>query len=568
MRRMLDDHEDTEFQAAEEFRQRIEIDLESLAPSSTANNPTFSAVGRDDRDESSENDNNNNGTANDPSNNSEIAGANSDINGGDFTVESNRRLGAYSSADDSLSPVTNEKNKPITITYSAADLHAIELSPFYRLGGQCEYIIILQILTYLDSRDLCLIGATCRFLHRLHTAPLLWTTLYKYNFVPFYHPFEADQVDGVDTSVTWLPRSPSSHISQASSADIYSKSLYQRRYEEFRTRILSNKKDRLRLEFEVHRIDQVSNIEKFLDFTQVRVLPPLTMCSLFLSLVLYCQKVDGVLNISIWACALPLGISFIYLLLNLIAMKIVFDRQFSVDSILRGLWTNMRGPLVFIYRDVFGEQKYGMVLLLSILSMMALQVGLVVVKLSQYIPDDFRKKLYWGIVFIPIWIFFAGYCILPIALLKVDHPLFFLSLVVLWVPFFILFVCLAVKLDQVNNIAMALIFIPFYVIEGAILVSSFTVLVVGLYRWRRGFIERVDEVIFVFFFIWLALTPIVSFQALISARDEKLKHDHDKGHVITATEAITPLLIFMGIFILVASFLSLAYRTSFQVSFV
>jgi hypothetical protein len=76
---------------------------------------------------------------------------------------------------------------------------------------------------------------------------------------------------------------------------------------------------------------------------------------------------------------------------------------------------------------------------------------------------------------------------------------FIISLVLGWVPLFILCVCLVVKLNGIDhknddgNIRLALIFMPFWLIEGIIMMGSLVFLAVGINQYRRGFILRIDE---------------------------------------------------------------------------
>jgi hypothetical protein len=83
-------------------------------------------------------------------------------------------------------------------------------------------------------------------------------------------------------------------------------------------------------------------------------------------------------------------------------------------------------------------------------------------------------------------------------------------------------------------------------------------------RFRRGFLERIDEHIAFFVVCWFSISPLVIFQALLSARDDhQIQNNNDYP---TATEVVTPLLIILGWITIASAFLSWNYRTAFQVS--
>lgn len=85
-----------------------------------------------------------------------------------------------------------------------------------------------------------------------------------------------------------------------------------------------------------------------------------------------------------------------------------------------------------------------------------------------------------------------------------------------------------------------------------------------LIRYRRGYVERLDEYLAMFVLTWISFSPILIFQALLSSRDENQIH-HGNAHP-SATEVGTPLLFVFG-WMTVASIIgAVKYRTSYQVS--
>eukprot|EP01038_Epipyxis_sp_PR26KG_P012895 gene12895-17279_t len=155
--------------------------------------------------------------------------------------------------------------------------------------------------------------------------------------------------------------------------------------------------------------------------------------------------------------------------------------------------------------------------------------------------------------------------------MKVDGYVF------LWIPLFILFACLTAKLDGQNNhskssniahhIQLTEIFTPFWVIEGFVLINSLIFLGVGINRYRRGLLERIDEHLVVFSLAWGCVVPIVIFQSLLCVRDANQLHLRNSNHNvhISATESVIPILILIGIIAAFATLVSCVYKTSFQV---
>lgn len=270
--------------------------------------------------------------------------------------------------------------------------------------------------------------------------------------------------------------------------------IYIKRYLELNDRMRTNKARKMEFMSELQRQDRVATLEHILDLTQARLVIPLLVISAFVSIVLFCQRVDGAIDVSYWVCAAPILSGVGYTAGCLYVTKVIYKHQYKTSHLLRGLWTNFRGPVVYFFRKVCGESIQALYATAAVAVLCLLQVLLVAVKISSLTPDDVNAHLPWAVVFLPLWILFALFCAAPLfSRYRLDLPVFFLVAVFLWVPFLVFFVGLAVKLtgqehdSRSRNIRLALIMMPFWVIEGAVLLSSLVFLVVGAYRYcSRG----------------------------------------------------------------------------------
>ena len=126
--------------------------------------------------------------------------------------------------------------------------------------------------------------------------------------------------------------------------------------------------------------------------------------------------------------------------------------------------------------------RFGVALFNSFLLLSALQLALIVIKITSQFTF-----INWGAVLSPLWLFLAFFCVLPccqdVGNFRMDPVLYFGCMLVLWVPFVIFFICLAVKLQTRDpRISIALIFVPMWVIEGFFMVLNVVYLAVGIMR--------------------------------------------------------------------------------------
>eukprot|EP01032_Pedospumella_encystans_P014369 gene14369-16506_t len=323
---------------------------------------------------------------------------------------------------------------------------------------------------------------------------------------------------------------------------------------------------------ETLRAARVRCVENFLDLTQVRVIIPLILASVILTITLFARKVDGS-EIAYWVCFVPLLVALVYVALSFYLLKVLHRYEGSPKLILRGIWDNFRGPVMFVYQEILGAHLRLVYAVLGLLAVFIIQVLLVATKLSSTTPNELQEHyLPWPVVFIPIWLCLVLYCALPVFVRNIDAGAFLSLMCLFVVPTLIFFVCLTVKLSGAQNnspqrkIRLALMLIPFWILEGVILLGSLLFLLIGIHRYRRG-LERLWEYTAVFLVTWGTLLPFVLFQALLCARDD-YQHDyygHSRRHAgPSATETVAPVLILLGWLWFVTTVISFSMKTAFQ----
>lgn len=83
-------------------------------------------------------------------------------------------------------------------------------------------------------------------------------------------------------------------------------------------------------------------------------------------------------------------------------------------------------------------------------------------------------------------------------------------------------------------------------------------------RYQRGLLERIGEYVVLVMVCWGILGPLVTFEALLCARDDSQLRN--AGNHPTATEAISPLLVLLGWITLVTTMVFADAKTAFQVN--
>ena len=219
--------------------------------------------------------------------------------------------------------------------------------PNYELGGIWEQIYATHILSYLSAHDLCVLSSTCQFFFYTSQISHLWTNLIEENFsLPPENYKICDLVNRNDGSICNSvtnqtavdgPKDCTGNCDPKSIHSLSFSSIEKKKYAER----LQHKNDRYRqaregavqTKVESERDKKRRYIESFLDLTLFRILIPLPLTALFLSIILFTLHYDGV-PISIWGCAAPLLFYFAYLLIfSLISFLVYKQVLFLIFSI-------------------------------------------------------------------------------------------------------------------------------------------------------------------------------------------------------------------------------------------
>ena len=419
-------------------------------------------------------------------------------------------------------------------------------------GGIGEQLFATKIMPFLNMTELCTISQVCRFFRHTSQVSFLWETLLDKDFTLPLLTNRAAESDAM--------------IIRGSSSDTVpvAKEKYAQRLRERNLRYEQAKQAACRSKAERRRFLRVRRIQSCLDVTQFRILIPLPIIAIFSSIVVTCLYFDG-FNVPVWACAAPLLFYFFYLIMSMAVACCVYRQQSNAASVLEGLWRDMRGPLKAVFSETLRESPKLAMYGLAIVIICAIQVVMVTLKiyLNEQLHDS-SLYLGWAVVFIPMWLLFLAYCMAPaIGCFRDARANFLPGLLFIWVPLVIFFICLTVKLTardshQPMQLRLALILVPFWLIEGAAMLSSLGYMLLGLHYYRRGFLDSFCDYVGVFASTWLLLGPIVCFQALLCARDD--------GAVatISVSGALTPILILLGWFVISSVAFAVTFPTPFQ----
>ena len=365
------------------------------------------------------------------------------------------------------------------------DIHINDVSngysSFQQLGGAVDEILVMNILVYLNAGELASLSLTNRYFCKLCQTTIIWNALYRRDFII------DDSMEQSETA-SQLSLRPTLHslITTHPTITSYTKTLYIRRFNEYNQRIEHAKEEAQQSIIAARHSARVHIIENILDITQIRILSSLFIGSIILTIILFCQKIDG-LKISYWLCFLPLLISFLYILLSLLLLRYLEIYNTSTTNYLRGLYTNFRSPLNFIYQEVCNRQKSLLYLIILFIIISIIQILLIIFKLSPTIIVGLNHHSFsWSMVFIPIWLLLLLYCCLPCLTGNIEAGPYIATIILFYIPILIYFICLCIKLTGIDDnssyrkMRLALILIPFWVIEGCFMLGTLAFFIFGL----------------------------------------------------------------------------------------
>ena len=317
-----------------------------------------------------------------------------------------------------------------------------------------------------------------------------------------------------------------------------------------------------------------------IDLMHIRLYTPLPTLTLIITIILFAIYVDGNNpTISIWICAVPLYFFFGYVLLLYLSGHCIHQYDTS-RSVFRNLFENMASPIKFILKE---NARFQHVFKL-VLSLLALQVTFICLKLwskSHHIAGLNYDSFSWFAVFFPIWTMLVVGLIAVFPCSRVfnseDYAGYIYFLVLLWLPCVIVLLCLAFKFESVDHpndssvnrgdYRLALIFIPFYLVESIILLIVLFYFVRNLRLWYyyKYVIHLEDmnglniaEHLSMLVSSWMLVIPLIVFQSLLAGAE-------DGRYQLTATQIIIPLLVFVSPFLCFSFIFSCCVRTPYQI---
>jgi len=158
-------------------------------------------------------------------------------------------------------------------------------------------------------------------------------------------------------------------------------------------------------------------------------------------------------------------------------------KQFDRSSIYFGMWSNFKSPLSYVYEEFLGSNVSMGIAFVITSFLVVCQLFLATMHLTAKTEWEY-DRLSWALEFIPLWIMFAMYIMIPI-FYRVNK-LWLLVLIFIWIPFVCLFIPLTLKIHGQDfhthhrNISLTLIFTPFWMAEGFILFSALAFLIQGI----------------------------------------------------------------------------------------
>lgn len=426
-------------------------------------------------------------------------------------------------------------------------------------------VFMFYILPYLSTIDLFNVLSISRHLQEVNFSSSFWKDFIYRDFIypslqytcPTYDP----EYEFIRTLNDNDGDTRTNSIEIRKTYNEY-KLIYFNRFNEIKERIQNSK---ISLEEAKRNNRQQSKIKKteyFLDLTQVRILIPLILSSIFSSIIMFAMYFDG-LDINIWVCASPILFSFLYLYFCMLVARIVYINQFYEESIFYEMWEKMRGPIRIIFTEGLGESAILTYLTCLYTFLFLIEIILLTFKFDT--NSTVSKNTNWATIFLPIWIAYALYGMLPV-MIKLGEGFggYIGGIILFWLPSLVFFICLTLKLSGIDKsdkkFSMKVIFFPFWLLEGIFMISTLFYLCFGCTnRQIRQDRSRLDENIETFISTWITMSPFVIFQALISARD-------DNHNSVRTIDSMVPILICVG-WLFIASIVSVwRFRSPFDES--
>jgi hypothetical protein len=436
--------------------------------------------------------------------------------------------------------------------------------------------ILLEVFSYMSSEELCLISTTCRKFCTLAVAPPLWKEL---NMRSFY--IVPDEIlSQPSLSIVDQVKNAVAHTMWSEPKLVPTVVDYQQIYRSAFTRMKlagqSESRDASQF-YEVHGQDeQLFRLGRLMDLLEIYIYVPLVAITILLFVVLMALKVDGAVKMSYWMVFGPLFLLFSYTLFCMGISSLVHSQRYNSASVFCGLGEHFSSPIHEIVKEAprAGKVCAGVVVLLCIVGCCTLCL-----KLTGYPSGAFG----WGLVFLPAWALLFLFCTTPCFGVIEDVGVFVLIGILGWVPAFTVFLCLTLRLDaqeqhtggtdgklHYENLRMAIMFIPFWIIEAVVMLGMLIFFCLAFYRHRLGYEDAyMVEAGGGFCISWCVLGLLVAFQIMLCLRVDgdgvDGNYNPEAYHHLSAMDIVSPLCVLLG-WLLIAALVFLAiFETPFQV---
>lgn len=378
--------------------------------------------------------------------------------------------------------------------YTEAELLLLS-NTFPLLQSYVNNPLTLIILTYLSALELVQLAPVSHGFSHVSNTPLLWKALLRRDFKLTSAETTA-LADEVNVKPLLFHDSSENKEKECTSVISASRDYYEHKWKGMKRRVAVARSQCHSYKLELSEDTKRARVECCLDFTLLRFFIPFLLASIFSSMLLVAMWIDGNLSTNVFVCLSPLLAFLIYMFICSCIHYYLYKKQSDGDegdSFLGGLWMHSRGVLRFLYVDVFEEDNRAVVVCFAAMVLLLAQILLLGFKLSEEDITSVHSQniLQWELVFLPTWLIFLLVLIAP-CLGCINMPVFIASFVILWIPFFILFVCLSLKLKGMENntkdrnLRLALILIPFWIYEGGVMLGALLSVVEICFRLRRN----------------------------------------------------------------------------------
>lgn len=361
--------------------------------------------------------------------------------------------------------------------------------------------LVLKILSYLSAIDLSKAGMISVFFWRIIHTPLLWKSLILSDYLLERGEFE--MVKSAPNEMTSSSIDKNCFTISSNNTNINFKLFYINRALEVKSRTISEKLYVSMKRDEVIQDQRMQYVEVFLDIYLVRLFGPLFFIGLFTTLLLYALRGDGH-HISSWACMSPILYCVLHFIFAIFLTWLVHRHRHSTSQSVRNLWTNISSPFKELLDSDSDSVRHTLKLIAPVVVVL-LQLLLLATKLSYSIQGGTEDSdLSWGVVFLPSWVLLFLYLCLPFSgLITDDNSVvpYILGLLLAWIPFFVIMICITVKLEALENnnnheeagMKLELVFIPLWAMESVVVLGSLLSVVDTVVKYRRGLLGRVSD---------------------------------------------------------------------------